>query len=124
MNVKMLAIVAMLVSFGAGSTVFAAGEFQKPEKIEKVEKLFDIDGALFDFAPCKAENVEWAINVAQHQDRRGDVAGFELSAPDSRRRDQRCGKQAGGQPSGRPAADDAHRFDHSRHRRLSACPQS
>ena len=38
MNVKMLAIVAMLVSFGAGSTVFAAGEFQKPEKIEKVEK--------------------------------------------------------------------------------------
>lgn len=38
MSVKMLAIVAMLVSFGAGSTVFAAGEFQKPEKIEKVEK--------------------------------------------------------------------------------------
>lgn len=37
MSWKMVAVAAMLVSFGAVSA-FAAGEFQKPEKVEKVEQ--------------------------------------------------------------------------------------
>lgn len=37
MSWKMLAVAAILMSFGTVSA-FAAGEFQKPEKVEKVEK--------------------------------------------------------------------------------------
>lgn len=49
MSIKMLAVMAMLVSFVAGSTAFAAGEIQKsevqkpeiqkPEKVEKPQKV-------------------------------------------------------------------------------------
>ena len=66
-----------------GDKVGRAGRvFNGGFQVQKVEELFDIDGALANLAPGEAQNIERPVDIRQHQDHGRDVARLETALGD------------------------------------------